>query len=96
MPHRKWKLVEYVREKFTSRECEKISQSPAPFRSTCCRAAFSSTTLFRLYPAIGGDSTDMGVRRRHRQRGSAVGAEREQSGRNDPLLAGSLWLGRDA
>jgi transposase len=28
---RQWKVVQYVREKFTCRECEKISQAPAPF-----------------------------------------------------------------
>jgi transposase len=28
---RQWKVVQYVREKFTCRECEKISQEPAPF-----------------------------------------------------------------
>ena len=28
---RQWKVVQYVREKFTCRECEKISQTPAPF-----------------------------------------------------------------
>jgi transposase len=28
---RQWKVVETVREKFTCRDCEKISQSPAPF-----------------------------------------------------------------
>jgi transposase len=28
---RQWKVVQYVREKFTCRECEKISQPPAPF-----------------------------------------------------------------
>ena len=28
---RQWKVVETVREKFTCRDCEKISQAPAPF-----------------------------------------------------------------
>ena len=28
---RQWKVVQYVREKFTCRECEKITQAPAPF-----------------------------------------------------------------
>src|SRR5271166_804943 len=28
---RRWKVVQYVREKFTCRACEKISQAPAPF-----------------------------------------------------------------
>jgi transposase len=28
---RQWKVIQYVREKFTCRSCEKISQPPAPF-----------------------------------------------------------------
>jgi transposase len=28
---RQWKVVQHVREKFTCRECERISQAPAPF-----------------------------------------------------------------
>jgi transposase len=28
---RQWKVIQHVREKFTCRECEKISQTPAPF-----------------------------------------------------------------
>jgi transposase len=28
---RQWKVVQYVREKFTCRDCEKITQQPAPF-----------------------------------------------------------------
>lgn len=28
---RQWKVIQYVREKFTCRHCEKISQAPAPF-----------------------------------------------------------------
>lgn len=31
---RRWKVVQTVREKFTCRECEKISQPPAPFHAT--------------------------------------------------------------
>jgi transposase len=31
MKPREWKVVETVREKFTCRDCEKISQTPAPF-----------------------------------------------------------------
>jgi transposase len=30
---RRWKVIETVREKFTCRDCEKISQAPAPFFS---------------------------------------------------------------
>jgi len=28
---RQWKVIQHVREKFTCRACEKISQAPAPF-----------------------------------------------------------------
>jgi len=28
---RQWKVIQTVREKFTCRDCEKISQAPAPF-----------------------------------------------------------------
>jgi transposase len=28
---RRWKVIQHVREKFTCRDCEKISQAPAPF-----------------------------------------------------------------
>ena len=28
---RQWKVIETVREKFTCRDCEKITQAPAPF-----------------------------------------------------------------
>ena len=31
---RQWKVIQTVREKFTCRDCEKISQSPAPFHAT--------------------------------------------------------------
>ncbi|QPK12459.1 IS66 family transposase (plasmid) [Rhizobium phaseoli] len=31
---RQWKVIQTVREKFTCRECEKITQSPAPFHVT--------------------------------------------------------------
>ncbi len=29
---RRWKVIETVREKFSCRDCETISQAPAPFR----------------------------------------------------------------
>ena len=29
---RQWKVIQHVREKFTCRDCEKISQAPAPFQ----------------------------------------------------------------
>jgi transposase len=31
---RRWKVIQHVREKFTCRDCEKISQPPAPFHVT--------------------------------------------------------------
>ena len=31
---RRWKVIQTVREKFTCRACEKISQLPAPFHAT--------------------------------------------------------------
>jgi transposase len=31
---RRWKVIQHVREKFTCRDCEKISQAPAPFHVT--------------------------------------------------------------
>lgn len=31
---RQWKVIQTVREKFTCRDCEKISQPPAPFHPT--------------------------------------------------------------
>jgi len=31
---RRWKVIQTVREKFTCRDCERISQPPAPFHAT--------------------------------------------------------------
>src|SRR5579862_3186773 len=31
---RQWKVIQHIREKFTCRDCEKISQAPAPFHVT--------------------------------------------------------------
>jgi transposase len=31
---RRWKVIQHVREKFTCRDCEKVSQAPAPFHVT--------------------------------------------------------------
>ena len=33
---RSWKVIQHVREKFTCRDCERISQPPAPFHVTPC------------------------------------------------------------
>ena len=34
---RQWKVIQHVREKFTCRDCEKISQAPAPFHVLAAR-----------------------------------------------------------
>ena len=31
MVPKSWKVIQHIREKFTCRDCEKISQAPAPF-----------------------------------------------------------------
>lgn len=47
---RRFKLIETVREKFTCRDCEKISQPPAPFHSTP-RGFIGPLSLAHAYPA---------------------------------------------
>jgi transposase len=37
---RRWKVIQHVREKFTCRACEKISQAPAPFHEAGPDRAF--------------------------------------------------------
>ena len=44
---RRWKVIQTVREKFTCRHCEKISQPPAPFHATAKVDATSSPQLLR-------------------------------------------------
>ena len=46
---RQWKVIQYVREKFTCRECEKISQAPAPFHVIARGRAGSSLLAMILY-----------------------------------------------
>ena len=51
---RQWKVIQTVREKFTCRRCEKISQPPAPFHATPRgRAGLNllATILFEKYGA---------------------------------------------
>ena len=51
---RRWKVIQTVREKFTCRECEKISQPPAPFHATPRGWAgpnLLATILFEKYGA---------------------------------------------
>jgi transposase len=43
MKPREWKVVETVREKFTCRDCETISQTPAPFH--CIPRAWAGPSL---------------------------------------------------
>ena len=43
---RRWKVVETVREKFTCRDCEKISQAPAPFH--CIPRAWAGPSLLAM------------------------------------------------
>jgi len=49
---RQWKVIQTVREKFTCRDCEKISQPPAPFHVTprgWAGASLLATILFEKY-----------------------------------------------
>src|SRR5262249_54277284 len=50
---RQWKVVQYVREKFTCRECEKISQAPAPFPVLPRRFAGPSVLAMILFEKYG-------------------------------------------
>jgi len=43
---RQWKVIQTVREKFSCRECEKITQSPAPFHVT--PRGFAGTNLLAM------------------------------------------------
>ena len=46
---RQWKVIQHVREKFTCRECEKISQAPAPFHVIARGRAGPSLLAMILY-----------------------------------------------
>ena len=50
---RQWKVVETVREKFSCRDCEKISQSPAPFHVIPRGWAGPSLLAMVLYEKFG-------------------------------------------
>jgi len=50
---RSWKVIETVREKFTCRDCEKISQAPAPFRVIPRGWAGPSLLAMILYEKFG-------------------------------------------
>ena len=46
---RQWKVIQHVREKFTCRACEKISQAPAPFHVIARGRAGPSLLAMILY-----------------------------------------------
>jgi transposase len=50
---RQWKVIQHVREKFTCRECEKISQAPAPFHVTARGWAGPSFLAMILFEKFG-------------------------------------------
>ena len=50
---RQWKVVQTVREKFTCRRCEKITQPPAPFHTIARGRAGASLLAMILYAKYG-------------------------------------------
>ena len=50
---RRWKVIQHVREKFTCRDCEKISQAPAPFHVTPRGWAGPSLLAMILFEKFG-------------------------------------------
>jgi len=50
---RQWKVVQTVREKFTCRHCEKITQPPAPFHTIARGRAGASLLAMILYAKYG-------------------------------------------
>src|SRR6266404_9111 len=50
---RQWKVVQHVREKFTCRDCEKISQAPAPFQVIARGWAGPSLRAMILFEKFG-------------------------------------------
>ena len=50
---RQWKVLQYVREKVTCRDCEKISQAPAPFHVTARGWAGPSLLAMILFEKFG-------------------------------------------
>jgi transposase len=50
---RQWKVVQTVREKFTCRSCEKITQPPAPFHTIARGRAGASLLAMVLYAKYG-------------------------------------------
>src|SRR5881227_2774088 len=50
---RQWKVIQHVREKFTCRDCEKISQAPAPFHVLARGWAGPSLLAMVLFEKFG-------------------------------------------
>src|SRR5215468_3997176 len=50
---RQWKVIETVREKFSCRECEKISQAPAPFHAVARGWAGPSLLAMIMFEKFG-------------------------------------------
>jgi transposase len=50
---RQWKVIQHVREKFTCRDCERISQAPAPFHVTPRGWAGPSLLAMILFEKFG-------------------------------------------
>src|SRR6202049_5188692 len=50
---RQWKVIQHVREKFTCRDCEKISQAPAPFHVIARGWAGPSLLAMILFEQFG-------------------------------------------
>jgi transposase len=61
---RQWKVVETVREKFSCRDCEKISQPPAPFHAVARGWAGPSLLAMIMFEKFGQHR----VSRTHQQR----------------------------
>jgi transposase len=50
---RQWKVIQHVREKFTCRDCERISQAPAPFHVTARGWAGPSLLAMLVFEKFG-------------------------------------------
>ena len=50
---RAWKVIQHVREKFSCRDCERISQPPAPFHVTPRGSAGPSLLAITLFEKFG-------------------------------------------
>jgi transposase len=50
---RQWKVVETIREKFSCRDCEKISQAPAPFHAVARGWAGPSLLAMIMFEKFG-------------------------------------------